>query len=73
MSSGALLLCSYPGDYVTVRCEACRKRWNVSKRELVKEHGAEAKLPDLKWNITGCDRRTYADFCKAYYPDLGGR
>ena len=73
MSSGAVTLSAYPGKDVRVRCQRCQKNWSVPKSSLIKEHGRDAKLPDLKWLITECDKRTYADNCRAYYPDLGGK
>ena len=72
---GARLLGRYPFETVRVACSKCNRTAEQSRADLIKEHGPDYGLPDLRHDLTpGCGLKNpfSAVFCGAYYPDLVG-
>lgn len=51
-----LQLKDYPADRVRLACRRCDRRGQYRKTTLIKEHGAETTLPDLRARIAQCER-----------------
>jgi hypothetical protein len=57
-----------------VACSRCDRRGRLNVHRLIEQHGATAKLPDLKDVLAGnCPKRgshAIHDRCGVYYPGL---
>lgn len=66
-SGGATQLKDLRDPQLIVVCEQCNRRGVYSVSKLIAQYTGDEKLPDLIWKLTGCERKTYSDFCKARY------
>lgn len=76
MSSGAVTLGDIAGrlPMLEVACSRCERRGRLSVARLIEQHGADARLPDLRDILAGdCPRvraaSTY-ERCQVHYPQL---
>jgi hypothetical protein len=57
-----------------VACRRCDRRGRLNVARLIQQHGADARLPDLKGALAGnCAKRgshAIHDRCGVYYPGL---
>jgi hypothetical protein len=69
--NGSLHLSEYPADIVRLTCERCGRSGQYRKEKLIEKFGADIRLPDLRHEITRCERRgKMHDACAVRYPDL---
>lgn len=66
-AGGAVQLRDIRKPQVIVRCDACGRCGVYSTAKLIEEHGPDAKMPDLKWELTKCKKTAYNDHCRAYF------
>jgi hypothetical protein len=56
---------------VRLSCEKCGRAGHYRKATLIERFGANARLPDLRYEITKCSRHGFMhDGCRVCYPDL---
>jgi hypothetical protein len=57
MAGGSLQLYEYPKSMVRrLACEKCGRSGQYRKSTLIERFGADARLPDLLYEITKCSR-----------------
>lgn len=66
-SGGAVQLKDVTSERVIVRCDKCGRRGVYATAKLIRKYGGEIKMPDLKWELTGCTKTAYNDHCGAYF------
>lgn len=71
MSGGSLQLHEYSAEMVRIACDKCGRSGQYRKQNLIDWFGADIRLPDLRWEISHCDRlgKTH-DACMVGYVDL---
>ena len=71
MSGGSLRLNEYSAEMVRVACDKCGRSGQYRKQNLIDRFGADIRLPDLRWEISHCDRlgKTH-DACMVRYVGL---
>ena len=63
----------YPHKSVRLACRKCGRQGQLSRERLVRDHGPDITLPDLRPLIADCPRTAQMhDPCGAYYVDLSG-
>jgi hypothetical protein len=67
--TGSLQLSEYPADRVRLSCAKCGRAGQYRKQTLIDRYGAEMGLPDLREEISQCERRGH-DACLVHYVDL---
>jgi hypothetical protein len=76
MRDGAVMLGDIAGKItmLEVTCSRCERRGRLRVTKLIKQHGADMGLPELRHIIAGdCPRVVAASIreqCGAYYPQL---
>jgi hypothetical protein len=71
MAGGSLQLNEYPTDLVRLSCEKCGRARQYRKRNLIARYGADIRLPDLREEISRCERQgKMHDACAVHYVDL---
>jgi hypothetical protein len=71
MSGGSLRLNEYSAEMVRVACDKCGRSGQYRKQNLIDRFGADIRLPDLRWEISHCDRLGKAhDACMVRYVGL---
>ena len=76
MSSGSVQLKDVMDTHIRVECLRCNKRQRFEVLKLIKEHGGDIRLPDLKWKLTKCDKNDIKkphDYCVAKFDKYYGR
>ena len=69
--NGSLQLCEYPADIVRLSCAKCGRGGQDRKQALIERYGADIRLPDLREEISQCERRGQMhDACMVHYVDL---
>jgi hypothetical protein len=68
---GSLQLREYPTDLVWLSCEKCGRAGQYRKQNLIARYGADIWLPDLRQEISQCERHGQMhDACMVHYLDL---
>jgi len=71
MAVGSLQLYEYPADIVRLLCAKCGRAGQYRKQKLIERYGADIRLPDLRDEISQCERRGQMhDSCIVHYVDL---
>ena len=71
MAGGSLRLQEYPAPIVRLSCEKCGRAGQYQKRNLIERYGAAIRLPDLRQEISQCERHGMMhDACMVRYVDL---
>ena len=71
MPGGSLQLREYPTPIVRLSCEKCGRAGQYPKRNLIARYGADIRLPDLREEISQCERHGQMhDACMVRYVDL---
>jgi hypothetical protein len=55
--TGSLQLREYPGEIVRLSCPKCGRTGQYRKQSLIERYGADMRLPDLREEISQCERR----------------
>jgi hypothetical protein len=63
------LLGEWPIPIVRLRCKKCGQIRFHMTRQLLRKFGPDKKMPELRWDLMGCNRQTYSDYCGAYLSD----
>ena len=71
-------LSEYPMSIVRIACSKCSRRGAYRLARLANRYGAECTIPALLAQLAGdCKHRDVrfgsADYCGAFFPDLGAR
>jgi hypothetical protein len=67
MDSGSLALRDYPAEMVRLACAKCGRSGQYRKQTLIERYGADIRLPDLREEISKCERRGHMhDACMAH-------
>ena len=70
-NAGSLQLREYPGLVIRLACTKCSREGRYPKATLIKLHGADITLPDLRHEIAKCERRGQMhDMCGVHYEGL---
>lgn len=59
----------WPLPYIRVRCRKCPNLRFFMKGPVLRKYGADFLMPDLSCELMACDRRSYNDYCGAYFSD----
>jgi hypothetical protein len=76
MASGAVTLGELAGRLamLEIACSRCERRGRLNVAKLIEQHGADARLPDLRHVLAGdCPRVASVsinDRCGVHYPQL---
>ena len=69
--TGSLQLREYPADMVRLTCTKCGRAGQYRKQNLIERYGPDIRLPDLREEISQCERRGQMhDACMVHYIDL---
>jgi hypothetical protein len=69
--TGSLQLREYPTELVRLSCAKCGRAGQYRKQTLIELYGADIRLPDLREEISQCERRGQMhDACMVHYVDL---
>jgi hypothetical protein len=69
--TGSLSLRDYPTKTVRLSCAKCGRAGRYRKQKLIERYGADIRLPDLREEISQCERRGQMhDACMVHYVDL---
>ena len=71
---GSRILSDLQSPTVSIVCEPCGRRERYAVAKLIDEHGAEAKLTDLLWELVDCSKSRSTnihDRCKAVMGSRG--
>jgi hypothetical protein len=77
MKDGALQLSDLAGTItmLEIACSRCERRGRLRVAQLIAQHGAEMRLPELRYIISADCPRVIADRiydrCGVHYPQLG--
>jgi hypothetical protein len=67
---GSRILSDLQSPTVSIVCESCGRRKSYAVAKLIDEHGAEAKLTDLLWELVDYPKSRSTnihDRCKSVY------
>ena len=53
---GSRILSDLQSPTVSIVCDPCGRRERYAVAKLIDEHGAEAKLTDLLWELVDCSK-----------------
>jgi len=71
MANGSLQFREYPGAMVRLSCEKSGRAGQYRKQNLIERYGADARLPDIRVQITKCSSHgQWHDGCMVRYIDL---
>ena len=71
MAGDSLQLREYPAPIVRLSCEKCGRAGQYRKQNLIERFGADIRFPDLRWEISQCERHGQMhDACMVRYVDL---
>jgi hypothetical protein len=71
--TGSLQLSEYPTELMRLSCAKCGRSGQYRKQNLIDRFGPHIPLPDLRDEISQCERRGQMhDACMVRYVDLTG-